>query len=609
MTDLEIPLERDRKGHYRFFEILPGALSWTLLAMPLILSFISVTAAVIFILAYLLLFFVRSLAYSARAIAGYRTMKRHLKLDWPAMLADVEAGTVTGRPAQHPKWHYDNLRRRAERLATAEATTGAELQAAATTGAGTDTGITAAAEAGAAAEVTAPRPGQLLQAVIIATVNESREVLEPTIQAVLDSDYDIQRQAVLVIAYEGRSGPEAETRVHQLLELYGGRFKHAMAVKHPAGVADEVIGKGANITCAGRELQQYLEAEAIDPSDVIVTTLDADNRPHRQYFAALSYLYCVVPDPIKASYQPLPMFTNNIWDAPTLMRVIATGNNLFYIVNTQRPHLSRNFSAHGQSMRALIDMDFWSTRTIVEDGHHFWRSYFHYDGDYRVYPLSIPIYQDAVLADGYWKTIKAQFYQLRRWTYGVSDVAYIADKGFWHRNQAPKLDVLAKLLRSLEGHVHWATSTLLIYFAAFIPPLLQPQNLAAAQLPLIVSRVQRIGILGLMAMVYVCLVTLPPRPARYRRHRSVLMLTQWIFLPVTSIAFGSLAAFNSQTRLMFGRYLSKFDVTEKATVSASGHRRSSEADPGKPARRRRASKADPGEQGRPRRHFVSSRKQ
>jgi hypothetical protein len=352
-----------------------------------------------------------------------------------------------------------------------------------------------------------------------------------------------------------------------------------MAVKHPANLPGEVIGKGGNISYAGHALQRYLSSQHIDPSRVLVTTLDADNRPHPSYFAALSYLYCVVPNPLRASFQPLAMFTNNIWDAPTMMRVIATGNNLFYIVGSQRPHLSRNFSAHAQNMQSLIDMNFWSTRTIVEDGHHFWRSYFRYDGDYRVYPLSVPIYQDAVLADGYWRTLRAQFIQLRRWTYGVSDVAFIADKGFWHKNKAPKVDVLAKLLRTLEGHVTWATGPLLIYFAAFIPPLLHPQSLAANQLPLIVSRVQRIGIAGLLVSLYVCLVTLPPRPVRYKRHRSIFMLTQWVFLPVTSVAYGCLAAFNSQTRLMFKRYLSKFDVTEKAVITEGGQTISSEADP------------------------------
>jgi hypothetical protein len=543
VTDLEIPYEKDRKGHYRFFEILPGSLSYLLLVLPLALTFINVTWAVFFILFYLLTFFVRSVGYSLRAIAGYRTMKHHMKLDWNGLNADLDAGGVTNAKLERPKWHHKNLRLLHTRKYDM-------------------------------------RPSDLVHAVIVATVNESREVLEPTIQSVLNAQYDA-KDIILVIAYEGRAGQEAEERVNELLKLYGDRFKHAMAVKHPPDIPGEIVGKGGNITYAARALQKYLEKQQIDPAKVLVTTLDSDNRPDIRYFSALSYTYCVVPDALKASYQPLAMYTNNIWDAPTLMRVIATGNNLFYIVGSQRPHLSRNFSAHAQPMQALIDMNFWSTRTVVEDGHQFWRSYFHFDGDYRVYPFSIPIYQDAVLAEGYLKTIKAQFIQLRRWTYGASDIAYIADKGFWHRNKLPKADVLAKLLRTLEGHVTWATGPLLVYFAAFIPPFLHPQNLAANELPLIVSRVQRVGIAGLLVSLYICLITLPPRPARYKRHRSIFMLTQWIFLPVSSIAFGCLAALNSQTRLIFKKYLSRFDITEKAVKTDSGKTISTKADPSK----------------------------
>lgn len=536
MTDIEIPFEKDRSRHYRFFEILPGALSYLLLITPIVLSIVNVTSAVIFILAYLLIYFVRSIGYSLRAIGGYRTMRQHMRLDWNALLADVEADARTPGDAKRPTWHLrllGHLQARAGRFL----------------------------------------PSSVTHAVIIATYKESREVLEPTIQAVLAADFDSKRM-ILVFAYEGRAGQKTEARVQELLAEYGHHFKHAMAVCHPANIPGEIIGKGGNISYAGRALQRYLEEQGTDPATVLVTTLDADNRPDKRYFSALTYMFCVVPNPLHASYQPLAMFTNNIWDAPTMMRVIATGNNLFYIVGSRRPHLARNFSAHAQPMQALIDTDFWSVRTVTEDGHHFWRSYFRYDGDYRVYPLSIPIYQDAVLAEGYWRTLKAQFIQLRRWTYGVSDVAYIADKAFYHKNRVPRWDALGKLLRTLEGHVTWATGPILIYFAAFLPPLFHPQSYAANELPLIVSRVQRIGIAGLLVSLYVCLVTLPPRPARYKRHRSILMITQWILLPVTSILYGCFAAFNSQTRLMFKRYLSKFDVTEKAViVEADGEHR------------------------------------
>ncbi|HET6924720.1 MAG TPA: glycosyltransferase family 2 protein [Candidatus Saccharimonadales bacterium] len=541
MTDIEIPLERERHGWYRFFEILPGLLTWTLLFTPLILSFINVTAAAFFILAYVLIYFTRSIAVDVRAIQGHRMLNQYKKINWNELIADVQAGQAP--PADHPRprWHLNTLMR---------------LQA----------------------QPSPVDPNQLYHAIIIATVNETKDVLEPTLHAILHSNYDLKR-VILVFAYEARAGQEAETRVHELLNEYRGHFHHAMAVKHPFGIPDEVIGKGGNVTYAARELQRYLEDQHIDPVNVVVTTLDSDNRVDKDYLSALSYLYCVAPDPIRASYQPLPMYTNNIWDAPAPMRVIATGNNFFYIVLTQRPHLERNFSAHAQSMRALIDMDFWSVRTVVEDGHHFWRSYFFYDGDYRVYPLTTPIYQDAVLAATYWKTIRAQFIQLRRWTYGASDVAYVASKGFRRGSKVPKFDVIAKWLRLLEGHVSWGGGAIIMLTAGFIPAFINPQSYAANELPLILSRINTVGLLGLLASLYVSMKTLPPRPPRYKRHRSLFMLLQWVYLPVTTICFGSLAALNSQTRLIFKRYLSKFDVTEKAVVKTTGERVSSEADP------------------------------
>jgi cellulose synthase/poly-beta-1,6-N-acetylglucosamine synthase-like glycosyltransferase len=533
MKSIEIPYEQERSHRYRFFEILPGVLSWTMLALPLVLSLINVTLSTFFILAYILIYFTRSVAVDIRALAGYKTMREHEKIDWNKLTDDVEAGEVIDPSARHSKWHYSNLLRLQNKPAVV-------------------------------------KPSQLIHAVIIATYNESRDVLEPTIESVINAEYNVKEQVIFILAYEERGGAHVAEQSNELVEKYKKYFRHAMLVEHPDGVPGEVIGKGSNITYAGRKLQEYIESQHIDPLHVIVTTLDADNRPDKKYLSALSYLYSVSPDPKKASYQPLPMFTSNIWDAPAPMRVIATGNNFFYIVLTQRPHLERNFSAHAQSLAALIEMDFWSMRTIVEDGHHFWRSYFHFDGDYRVYPLSIPVYCDAVLADGYIRTLKAQFIQLRRWTYGASDIAYIANQAFFKKNKVPRYDAIGKFLRSLEGHVSWASGALILAFAAFIPVLISPQSYAANELPLIVSRIQTIGLAGAFCSLFVALKTLPPRPARYKRHRTIFMVLQWVYLPVTTIVYGSFAALYSQTRLMFGWYLTKFDVTEKAVKKADG---------------------------------------
>lgn len=527
MKQIEIPYEQDRNKRYRFFEILPGTLSWIMLCLPLLLSLVSVTLAAFLILGYILIYFTRAMAVSIRALGGYRTMKEHARIDWNQLIREVETGVVADARAKRPKWHYDNLLRLSVKPAIV-------------------------------------KPADIVHAVIIATYNEARDVVEPTIQSLINADYDVKHKVILILAYEERGGEHVARQSVELMQKYKPYFRDGFTVAHPDGVPGEVIGKGSNITFAGYKLKEYVEKHTINPLNVVVTTLDADNRPDKKYFSALSYLYAVSPDPLRASYQPLPMFTSNIWDAPAPMRVIATGNNFFYIVLTQRPHLERNFSAHAQSLRALIDMNFWSMRTIVEDGHHFWRSYFHFDGDYRVYPLSIPVYCDAVLADTYPKTLKAQFIQLRRWTYGASDIAYVAEHAFFKKNKVSKYDILGKFLRLLEGHVTWASGSLILAFAAFIPGLINSQNIAAYELPIIVSRIQTIGLIGAITSLFIALKTLPPRPARYKRHRTLFMILQWAYMPITTIAYGSFAALYSQTRLMFGWYLTKFDVTEKA---------------------------------------------
>jgi len=528
MTDIEIPFPKDRHFRYRFFEVLPGALSWLVLCLPFILSLIDVDAAVFFIIGYLLLWFIRAIGIDIRAIQGYRTMRMHQKLDWGKMLSELETGEADDDDIKRPSWHATNISR-----------------------------VSSASDA--------IMPSQLMHVAMVAVYKESREIVEPSIKAIIDSHYDIKK-IILVIAYEERGGKSTQELSESLIKEYGHNFYGAFAVKHPKDMPDEIIGKGGNITFAGYRLKKYLDDRNIEPIRVVVTTLDADNRPDKKYFAALSYTYISSLDPVHISFQPIPMYTNNIWDAPAPMRVVATGNSFWNVVLSLRPHMLRNFSSHAQSMQTLIDTNFWSVRTVVEDGHQFWRTYFRYDGNHRVYPVYTPIYQDAVLSGTYIKTLKAQFIQLRRWTYGASDVAYVADKGFFTKSKTSKTDVTFKFLRLLEGHVTWAVAPVLLVSAAFIPALFNPNSYAANELPLLVSRIQTIALLGVAGTLFLSIKALPPKPARYKAHRTVFMVLQWVYLPVTTILYNSMSAFYSQTRLMFGLYYDKFDFTEKGVV-------------------------------------------
>ena len=529
MRSIEIPQPEDRNHTYRFFEILPGALTWIILISPVALSILSPKVAAYFIIAYLLLWFVRAIGLDVRSFQGWRLMNKHRNMPWQRLLQDLATLEPTYKKA--PKWHARNLKRVKEYM--------------------DDSRI---------------KPDELYHAVFIAFVNEPKEIVESTVQSVLAADYDMKK-LILVLAYEGRAGKPSEDLANYLVNTYGHHFYHAMAVKHPFGIPGEVIGKGGNITYAGRQLQKYVEKEKLDPLRVMVTTLDADNRPDVQYFAALTYTYCSTEDPLHSSYQPIPMYTNNIWDAPAPMRVIATGNSFWNVVLSMRPHMLRNFSSHAQPLAAVIDTDFWSTRTIVEDGHQYWRTFFRYDGVHEVYPIFVPIYQDAVLTDSYRRTLREQFIQIRRWAWGASDIAYVAYFGFFRPNNIPRYKLIPKFFRLLEGHLSWSTAPLIITLAGLVPFFLNPQSFIANQLPQFASRVETVAMVGILITLYLSFQSLPPKPARYKRRRNLWMIIQWVYLPFTTILYNGIAAIYSQTRLMFGWYIGKFEPTVKAIKS------------------------------------------
>src|SRR5581483_7097186 len=109
MRSIEIPQPQDRDFKYRLFEILPGALTWIILALPVILAIISPALAAYFVIAYLLLWFARAIGIDIRSLQGWRALNQHTKLPWKKLNADLEP--LHPRVKDAPHWHFRNLAR------------------------------------------------------------------------------------------------------------------------------------------------------------------------------------------------------------------------------------------------------------------------------------------------------------------------------------------------------------------------------------------------------------------------------------------------------------------------------------------------------------------
>ena len=536
--NLEIPLGK-RTAQYRFFEMLPAILSYGTLLLMIVLSIISPAAASIFLFLVIISLLVKAVGIAIRTVQGSSIMRKAQEVNWHQRLLSLQNPAESYKEikdSQKNEFQWKNYVNELKYISNHPK--------------------------------DFPKPNEIYNAIIIATYNESYDILQPTVQSVLETTYD-NDHIILVIAYEERGGADIEETVKRLQKEYEGKFFAFEIVKHPKDLPHEVIGKGGNITFAGRFLQKWLKKKEIKSENVIVTTLDSDNRPFYSYFDCLTYQYIVHENRKHMSFQPIALFTNNIWDAPAPMRVVATGNSFWNVISSMRPHSIRNFASHSQPMDALEETDFWSTRTIVEDGHQYWRSYFRFKGDYEVLPVHLPIYQDAVLSSTFRKTLKAQFIQTRRWAYGASDVPYVATRVFTKDREVSLGSGLGHLIRLIDGNVTLATTAILVAFGGWIPLLVNPEaarSVAAHQLPNTVSAIQQIAMIGLFITIFVSFKILPPRPERYKKSRSFGMLIQWVLMPFTAIAYSASSALYSQGRLLFGKYLDKFDVTEKATI-------------------------------------------
>ncbi len=536
---LDLP-EGKRKPLYRFFEILPGALSYGLVVLLFLLSWINPILGAIYVLIVVSITFVKAIATAFRTIQGHKVVRRAERVDWHQRVEDL----------RDPHAAFERLHGRAEGgYGFAEHVQNLRLLS-------------------VVEGKNEPKPDEIYHAVIMVAYDEGLETLIPSVEAVRDTTFPNER-IIFVLGYEERGGEQMEQTAQTLAKKFTNMFADFVLVKHPDGIKGEIVGKGPNLTYAGEHLAEYVQKKKIPLENVIVTSLDSDNRMHEKYLDYVAYEFLVRPDRQHYSYQPVALFTNNIWEASAPMRVIAMSNSFFNVISTMRPHLLKNFASHSQPLAALVGMNFWSKRTIVEDGHQYWRSLFYFEGKYSVVPIRVPIYQDAVISDTLGATLKAQFVQLRRWDYGASDVPYVGVRLFSKERREPFLPLFTKFVRLLDGHVTLAIMAPIVAFGGWVPMLmnLRSRGAVAFNLPNVVGIIQTVAAIGILVTIFVSLRMLPKRPEKYKSNRTLAMVLQWVLSPVIAIVYQSAAAFYAQTRLMLGKYMEKFDVTKKVVRS------------------------------------------
>jgi len=405
----------------------------------------------------------------------------------------------------------------------------------------------------------------IIHLVIFPFFDEPRELIEESVRALRTSTLDPKRIAV-VLASEERGGAEQKEYARILAEEMKNHFLACIVTEHPGGTPGELAGKGANISFAAEEARRHiLDAEHIPYENVLVSAFDIDTIIYPQYFSCLTWHFLTAEKPMKSSFQPIPLYNNNIWHAPMLSRVIAYSSSFWQMIQQERPEKLATFSSHAVPFLPLMEAGYWQRNVVSEDSRIFWNLFVRNDGDYQVIPLAYPVSMDANVGGNLYQTAKNIYKQHRRWTYGAENIAYILF-AFLKNPRIPFRKKFRAAFFQIEGFWSLATHPLILFAVGWLPLFVGGQDFNATvlsyNLPQIAKGFLTASMFGLVISAAISMHLIPTRPREYGTLRSIALLLQWILVPFTMVVFSSIPGMDAQLRLLFGRYMG-FWVTPK----------------------------------------------
>ncbi|MFQ5953175.1 MAG: hypothetical protein ACE5JK_07210, partial [Candidatus Omnitrophota bacterium] len=215
----------------RFFEIVPGLTSWTVLIGMFFIAFFKPLAAAVIMIAFFLYWLLRLLYLTIFLVLSYFKLSKEQGADWMKRVRDLDGLEDTGRVRPFSKDVY--------------------------------------------------------HLVIIPVAKEMRDVIEPGIKSLAEGTFPA-KQIVVFLALEERASEEVKTGTREVLDAYKDKFFDMQIAVHPDGIVGEARAKGANTTFAAKKAAEYFKEKNIPFENVISSCFDSDTVVNPDYSASLT---------------------------------------------------------------------------------------------------------------------------------------------------------------------------------------------------------------------------------------------------------------------------------------------------------------------------------
>lgn len=301
----------------------------------------------------------------------------------------------------------------------------------------------------------------------------------------------------------------------------------------------------------------------LDPKNTFVSTIDTDTKVEKNFFMIVTEKLLSTDMQDHAIYQYTPIYSNNWREGRFFARIIAIGTTMWQFFESQNPEFYRNFAVYGQTLECLHRANYWDRYSIVEDGMQYWRSYFGWDGVFRIIHTPAICEMDLVDEKNLYRTIKSQYKQLRRWSWGCTDIEYVLPE-FIQNKKIQTSEKIRKTIYLVYNHLFWAGGPFMLFFIGYVPVIIPSASHALAVFTVpIASSIIFTVLFATVIIPSILSIHIMRRYAKFTPLDYFWNTIQWIAVPILTLTLFSIPAIESQIRLFLGKRIDSFDTTEK----------------------------------------------
>ncbi|MCF7908626.1 MAG: hypothetical protein K9L86_07150 [Candidatus Omnitrophica bacterium] len=516
----------------RFFEILPAAISWTILLALTVVCFVRPLIAAVITIAFSFYWFLRLLYMAISFVLRCSRLELESQANWPERarglnriytywkeLNDLEAASKTKQDISFL------IHRKEMRLLEKS-------------------------------KQKAPQLDDIHHLIIIPVSDNQENLISKTVTSLIGGNFPSIRM-VVVLAFEPGVSENAKLSNRRLIERYRDKFFDFLTVACSAESQTGKSFKGAILSQAASQAANYFKEKKIAHENVITSSLEPGALVNPDHYSCLTYRFMVLPSRQLACFQAIAAYDVSLWRASAPGRVLNAAASFFQIIEAVHPDNLIIFSSFSVSLATLLELKFWPSDLISADLSFFWKAFINFNGAFTINPLYVtyPITMD--IAGDSSDSVSELYKKKCNLAYAGENLPIVM-RALLRIGRMPFLKKIICAFKLLEAQILPAVWPFIIFIIGWLPALLSGREFSDSGIYYSAPRITFV-IFALMTACFIISIVLtslvfPRKKSKLGFFNQISQFFALIFLVPVGIFLTAAATLSVQTNLMLGKH-------------------------------------------------------